>query len=211
MILELGTLGTKVRNDPNLQITLLRGVTEYWKNEQQPEPPHDPHLKQRFSHQKKLGWKQLLYGRFTKKWASEFERLYQRNHHHPSPITGKQWVSQSIRIIWRHVLEMWKTRCEDEHGKTPEEQYTAERTKLLTHVRAIYQQANTIPTDTRQQIMKEQEQDVNKKTNSQIQRWIALVLPIIRIELKHKTWQQKLRTHDIRQYFQTKPPKLKPN
>jgi hypothetical protein len=117
LAIELGSFGTKTKNDPNLQNALIRGTTEYWKEDQQPEPPPTPQLQQLFSHQQKLGWKQLLYGRFSKKWAAEYERLHMHNHHQPSPISGKQWVSQAIRIIWRHVLEIWKTRCEDEHGK----------------------------------------------------------------------------------------------
>jgi hypothetical protein len=203
---ELGALGTKMKTDPNLQNLLINGLTKYWQNEQTPTPPRDPQLKQLFYHQRKIGWKQLMYGRFSTKWAAAFETLYTKNHHQPSP-SGKTWVTQVIRTTWRHLLEMWKARCEDEHGKTTEEKYSAKRTILLIKVRSIYESANQIPNRTRHQIMQQQEQDICQKKNQQIEQWVALVLPIVQMELRARKTQANQNTQDIRTFFNPKPPK----
>jgi hypothetical protein len=43
------------------------------------------------------------------------------------------WVTQLIRIIWKYVLAMWTSRNDDEHGRTPEERYTAKHQRLSSH------------------------------------------------------------------------------
>jgi hypothetical protein len=62
--------------------------------------------------QRELGWKQLLWGRYTTKWSDEYDR-------ETNTSDGHKWIGNMILLVWAHIQKRWTDRCETASIENP--------------------------------------------------------------------------------------------
>jgi hypothetical protein len=102
---------SKVNSTP-IQAELTKILTAILNNRQ---PILPPKYKNIADDQKKIGWKQMIYGRFSKLWADEYEE-------ETETADGTKWVSKNIIMVWKHIRTRWESRCEMVHDESTEGQ-----------------------------------------------------------------------------------------
>jgi hypothetical protein len=69
--------------------------------------------------QQRIGWRHFIRGRLSIEWGKFInlhliqEKLYD--------ISAEKWASDLLSINWKHILKIWRERCLEVHGSTPEE------------------------------------------------------------------------------------------
>ena len=99
---------------PDTTRLLLLGL-QHW-----PHPPiipskYPPIFKHLLQRQKQIGWKHLLYGRFTTEWIYIHEST--ANSTNSKHNDGERWLIELIIIIWTNLRDRWKQRndvCHDD-------------------------------------------------------------------------------------------------
>jgi hypothetical protein len=96
-------------------VNLITSSIMHWRTTEQPEIPTTlpPQYHQLFQAQQKIGWNQIIKGRFANEWQLTLAITQEGD--------TKNWVTYCIRIILQGVFEVWKLRCDQEHGNTTED------------------------------------------------------------------------------------------
>jgi hypothetical protein len=89
--------------------------------------------------QKRIGWHQLLLGKFVKEWRSvqeaylEATKTPQKIHNH-----GVRWTCHVIHAIWREVRPLWDIQNDARHGKDKEAQYARQSEQAARETEWLY-------------------------------------------------------------------------
>jgi hypothetical protein len=103
--------------------TLTEGLMSYFHDTPyQFEGPED--IQHLALEQERIGWHQLLFGKFVKEWRTVQEAYLAATktplkiHNH-----GVRWTCHLIHAIWREVRQLWDIRNEARHGKDKDARY----------------------------------------------------------------------------------------
>ncbi|KAI2494586.1 hypothetical protein MHU86_19956 [Fragilaria crotonensis] len=89
--------------------------------------------------QAKIGWRQMLQGRFSKAW-SDIQQRYHELTFPTQQYTPDKWQVGLIQKIWEHRHKVWILRNEDLHGRDIRSRQQAERKEIQRQLHAIYSQ-----------------------------------------------------------------------
>jgi hypothetical protein len=83
-----------------------------------------------------IGWKHLLFGRFSLEWARIQEGYTCTEKLDPKFYNGKAWTTKVTKLIWRAFRALWLLRNADLHGITLacEPAKRARLAPLVTHI-----------------------------------------------------------------------------
>ena len=106
--------------------------------------------------QKAIGWKQLIFGRWSQQWGLAYVDLWKEaqkkssnTHNIFPPVSAEEWISSNIVIIWHTFQAIWTQRNEAKHGSksdsTSRDQLKRER--LTAEVNSLYYQRHLISTE----------------------------------------------------------------
>ena len=101
---------------PEVTQAIISGL-ETWRSGDRIQTPNFslPYLSEAFTAQNKIGWKGLLYGFTSTKWASAQHLHLQFK---KRKITGERWVAALIRKLWETIWAMWRFRNSLVHNQT---------------------------------------------------------------------------------------------
>lgn len=137
---ELHTTIKNIQLDPILIYYIIL-ATDQWRTIKTPPIPefcNDEYL-ELYNDQCQLGWNQILYGRFTKKWVN-----IQNAHNTNETLDGVAIMSKTIKAIYKIITNMWKFRCDMKYRLTPSQNITFCTRILLPKVHEIYSQRHLL-------------------------------------------------------------------
>jgi transcriptional regulator of met regulon len=88
------------------------------------------------SQQATIGWKQLLKGRITQEW----KKIQQETMlgHETKHRNAQTWATTIIQTIFEHVLQLWKIRNEDRHGRDWQTTRKAAKEQVVRELEQLY-------------------------------------------------------------------------
>ena len=123
--------------------------------------------KKLYLEQTTIGWQQVLYGRLTKTWVD-----IQNDYLHESTSKGLEIISTAITLLFKVILNRWKTRCHHQHGKCPQSNENLREHVLLPKVRQLYAASEQMSVNKRQYFNISITNIVQKPTKS-LRQWIT--------------------------------------
>jgi hypothetical protein len=90
--------------------------------------------------QNNIGWNHFIRGRLSIEWGNIVQSHLETNQ--IKNMSAEKWGSDLLFINWKHILKIWRERCEEVHGKTPEQIEKSSKARLLEEIRHI-QSSNT--------------------------------------------------------------------
>ena len=171
--------------------------------------PHEQHeTNDDFDHiratQETIGWKQLLFGRFSRKWAEaqdrHLESMRQQDETTKKALknqSGHKWLVAIIRKIWQSLYKLWLSRNEDLHGQDPNNSKQLKK-RLKQRIDSLYELKNNISATDRH-IYPEKE-IIQQGSNRTMQSWLNYAETFITNALQQEQTRIKIGHKDIRQY-----------
>ena len=164
--------------DPLLKVILIRGLQAGRRGRKEISMDDIPvHYKQLVISQQTLGWEQLWYARWSKKWG-EWQEQYLRDEE-MSMEKPREWITQAIRSILTSVHERWKLRGKTLDGETHNQQERSTRERL----ERMYEMREKLPRRYRFLL----EKDIGERRSMgprALQRWIRMTEPLLRKGLR---------------------------
>jgi hypothetical protein len=77
-----------------------------------------PDLNLAETQQSDIGWKHFIRGQLTIEWGNIIHRHLQKEN--ITNMNAEKWGSDLLYINWKHILKIWRVRCKELHGTTPE-------------------------------------------------------------------------------------------
>ena len=145
--------------------------------------------------QQQIGWKQMLYGRYSQHWLTAI-------HQQEPPINGQKLITRIIYLTWQQVIAIWHVRNSHLHPPTPQ---NTDRTRLRDTIQQILHDAHKHPHLAAMVGHVDIEQLMNQPTKT-IQQFITRSHDHIRDFDQAAATRARLHTHDIRTYFQQQAP-----
>ena len=140
MLEELREFCMKTMVTGELTHLLVEGI--YWSLQDSPlenvsQYPHS--LQSIIQSQESIGWDQLFSGRFSMQWRTlHHQQLQERGYQINRINSGIPWVTSIIRILWKHIHQVWIHRNQVRHGATFSEQLEKQRQLCVAEVSLYY-------------------------------------------------------------------------
>jgi hypothetical protein len=97
----------------------------------------NPEMNKASKEQCNIGWKHFLRGRLTIKWGYIMQQHLDKEKIHS--MSAEKWGSDLLSINRKHILKIWKERCENLHSttSTTEQIETNKKLRLYEEIRNI--------------------------------------------------------------------------
>ncbi|KAI2495162.1 hypothetical protein MHU86_19347 [Fragilaria crotonensis] len=132
----------KTHTYPPIRILLITTMQSWLSGEDNPRIERDQYpadMSSIIRQQAKIGWRQMLQGRFSKAW-SDIQQRYHELTFPTQQYTPDKWQVGLIQKIWEHRHKVWILRNEDLHGRDIRSRQQAERKEIQRQLHAIYSQ-----------------------------------------------------------------------
>jgi hypothetical protein len=191
------------KNIDHRLIKLITTAVSQWRTTSKPEMPNNlpPKFHQLFLAQSTIGWNHIIYGRFANEWQLTLDS---RQDGSPS-----NWVPYCIRIVLQEIFEVWKLRCDHEHGKNQEDTRKRALDRLTPQVERLFDYQNAIDqTDTH--LFSKPKEDILLAPTPVIENWIFKTSLRIRDSIRRRRQKEKNTILPIHPFF-TNHTSQKPN
>jgi len=141
LLKDLITVCQETDVSEDLQLLLINGISDYLQDCHLEFPQQYPDaLQDLINEQYLIGWDQFMMGRPSKLWCSiHQEQLQRRGIAHTPFNSGPGWMTQLIRVIWKHVHAVWIARNLARHGRDLADQHLKQRQKCIDEIHCYYQ------------------------------------------------------------------------
>jgi hypothetical protein len=184
----------------NIQSILTQAIISTANNDKIQLPDNYKQLEIR---QKRIGFDQLLIGRYATNWAEEYNR-------ETNTTLGQIWISNTIFKIWEHQQQRWHER-----NKIADEEINKNNNKCETtdnKIKDLYSQQSQLDNIDQQAMAMPLEDRLQTTTSSKIQ-WIKHTKEIVKQGIRRNKCKTIKEHRSIRKYFNTEktgsPPKCK--
>eukprot|EP00957_Ditylum_brightwellii_P072589 5516170-Ditylum_brightwellii.AAC.3 len=131
--------------DPALYLLMNVGITrtpiEQIKNKN-PLVPWKNYSKL-IESQNRLGWKQIIYGRFSRDWKSHQRwHLAKMDEKHQTDATG--WQRHVATTMWKILCLRWKARNSTIHKGNKANSYRVQRQQFLNRIMNLYKEEENV-------------------------------------------------------------------
>jgi len=151
-----------------------------------------PPLRRPIQQQTRLGWEQLYQGRVATGWAQAIDKI------HPElQLTGEQVMTHLSKIIWKFILETWKTRNNHLHQNAGDLNLPNYRQAAIN----LYDQRHLIPPDAQEALYRLPLEKILEQPAPRLQQWTKRGLAYFNQQLQAAKIQAKINTPDIRTFF----------
>jgi hypothetical protein len=140
----LRTLGESLitnRTQPDIALILLQGICGALSNHRfQMNPDNrEPSFRALVNSQNKIGWHQLLNGRFSKQWTQiQDQHLLDDIDNDHEKQSGDRWLKLTLHHMWTHLWKVWLNRNDDLHGHENDEKERKRIEQLRFRVLALH-------------------------------------------------------------------------
>jgi len=188
---NLQELSIKHQVDLHIHQLWWLGMKSIIHSSPQPEQELYPTRFQRiFKAQKKIGWKQLYYGRIAKEWIKV---LQQHDHKQTNAI---QYYTQVLTITWTGLLQLWKLRNKDNNAA-----HIHHPANMDSDLTGIFSTWHWLSQQAQDRIFKLTREELQNKPKEYIKKWIINSTLYIHNELKTAEKQQCINNNDICQFL----------
>ena len=147
---ELRKQADKTDTDPVLLEILLEGVQRWFNQEPFHMNRYENRYRDLFRSQRKIGWLQLLHGRWSQDWRQLQDQYLCRTNKAKSKVNhGSAWVLGLIKVIWSQCYAAWLLRNDDRHGKEDDEQRQIQLDQAQRRIEVLYLLKPLCPISTR--------------------------------------------------------------
>jgi hypothetical protein len=166
-----------------LQDILVTGIHSWIHGLPFPTHQYPPDWQELIDGQSRIGWKQLLLGRFSVKWQ-EYQEQHLRINKKPFTNSnhGPLWLSNLIIRIWNHchVLSS-ESRNKDKHGHDAKTEQAAGLAQVKRRMAVMYELKNRcFPLDRSKWFHSTLEEHITKESHLyQQQAWLETYEPMI--------------------------------
>jgi hypothetical protein len=169
-------------------VDLVKNSIMYWRTTEQPEIPTTlpPQYHQLFQAQQKIGWNHLIKGGFANKWQLTLDTTREGD--------TKNWVTYCVRIIRQGVFEVWKLRCEKEHGTTKEDIRQRALNRLTPQVSQLFDQKENIDQSDAHLFNKSKEEILLAPT-AIIENWVFKTSIRVKDSIKRRRQKEKTQSY----------------
>ena len=162
---------------------------------------YKPYMKL-INEQRRIGWKQLRYGRWSRKWA-EYQYRYQyimrkEGETRTEPDEYPKWIGAVIQELWKHQRRRWNNRNQQAYNT---EKPNPTRINCLKKIKALYSKRNKLQHQD-QFIFEILIEQWETQSVTQMKGWIKRNKPYIKHCVKMEYELVKLNASDITKYFQ---------
>ena len=123
----------EIRTGPQVRTLLVAKLRAVLDGEQPEAVPVDPSLQEIAHQQDKIGWEQLMRGRFGQAWNS---------HGRTRPGTAGQkhgnWTTEIITFIFEQWWKLWELRNQDRHGRDYATRLQAQALQVTHELQTFY-------------------------------------------------------------------------
>jgi len=144
-------------------------------------------------HQNSLGWKQILYGRYSTQWVSAM-------HQQTPPINGQHFLTKVIVLTWTQIVALWSLRNRHQH---PPATTNMDRSRLRNLVQQIIHEAQQDP-HLEALVGHIQIDRLMSRPTKQIHHFINRSNDHIRAHKQAVETRAQLNNHDIRNFYSKK-------
>ena len=196
-LLQLNAHLEKTHTYEELRLALVDGVRFELDNVPQEERPWGA----RHIHHK-LTFHDLLCGRVTQLLVRQMDD-HLRECAENKKLNGQLWAKKLIMFIWRHLHEVWKTRCQQQHDLdgTKRDKYRSEMAQK--RIKMLYEYKYKVLAYDRNEIFTQDSQELCKKPVKVMEDWITTHEEWIRRAKRLADKQTKMGIKDIRSYFKS--------
>jgi hypothetical protein len=146
-------------------------------------------MEQLFQTQGHIGWNHIIYGRFANEWTN--------------PLFGstKKWLQYTIRILFQQIYEVWKARCDVNHGNSERDTRKRDLLRLTPKITKMYNLQDQIDQTDRNIFSKTSDQLLELPTNC-IENWLFKAKLRIQNSIKLRKLKERNITQQIHPFFQ---------
>ena len=166
--------------------------------------PTDPVSEEVIRTQEKVGWDQLLLGRFVLSWATcqqEFIRELPENEI-PKGYSGSVWVAAVSTDIFDFVHKVWLERNQDKHGKDSHEKEIRLLERATLQTKVLYSFRNDVLPRHHSLFYDNFNEHVDKESSSAgMLQWVYTWGPVIRSSVQSAATLGVTRMRSIHSYF----------
>jgi hypothetical protein len=186
------------QSDPILKKLIICAIVE-WRNTPQPELPDflPSHYHELFHSQSRIGWDHFLQGRWTTHWVKHHDEHAKLN---KVKTNGETWASTSLRQIWENLYEVWKQRCNLQHGNQQHSRREATIRRLEPRVRAIYGLKDRLDHQDRE-VLSRPIQDILALHPTTLEKWVFRTEQFVRKGVARAKKREKYEIRSITQFF----------
>ena len=139
-----------------------------------------PPLARLVAQQTLIGWDQLFLGRFALTWSSLQDLHLSSLGISSSFISGRVFVTGTIKLIFSHTFSLWLRRNEDVHGRDSATREAAACVLAQREIRCLYAHRLSVPTEIQQVFYSTPDEHFQlHTTSSSLQAWLATWAPVI--------------------------------
>ena len=162
--------------------------------------------------QNKVGWNQVMLGRFVTEWrriqARYSERITQptraTNSEIQSKRTPEQWLIGLISVLWDQWYLLWDDRNHDLHGRDAQQRQSQLRQEVQRQLREIYAKQQFMDPNVRALLLRDPEAH-NTQSLQVTVNWLRMNAPIFRENIKKVRRMALKGVRSIRTYFHPLP------
>jgi hypothetical protein len=151
--------------------------------------------------QTKIGWNQLLKGRWSTEWVKHLETT--------NPTKGERTAIAILTQIWNVTLTLWTDRC-DKHDTQDNNKTSTAHLDFTQQIAAIYDQKSKLDLVDKQPLNQPFE-TITAMPHHLLKRWIKCTESFVKEGLQGTKRRIKLNNHTITNFFLPRLPHHPPN
>jgi hypothetical protein len=182
------------KNVDHRLIKLITTSITLWRTTSHPEIPITLPVKyhQLFHAQSRIGWDHIIKGRFANEWQHALDTQTEGN--------TRNWVTYCIRITLLDIFEVWKLRCDQEHGTNQEDTRQRALARLTPQVARLFEQRKDID-QSDAHLFSKSEDDILIAPTAIIENWIFKTSLRVRDSIRRRRMKEKNTIRPIHPYF----------
>ena len=151
--------------------------------------------------QNKIGWRQILRGRFSQEWQ-RIQNAYYMTHRTKLAFkrTGKRWQQQFISVIWSSWFQLWSSSIGEVHGTNAETRAVAQEREVGRQLTEIYAPRAFMEPEAEALLDSDPETHMQRPTQV-TKNWLATTGPVIRRSVKRIKKVSLQGVQSLRTYF----------
>jgi hypothetical protein len=136
-VTELNSYLSQNHTPPRVKHIILQNLNQFLEstNDESELEIDNTDIQKAQTQQSIIGWRHFLRGRLSINWGKAVSNhLFREKLYH---ISAEKWAADLLLINWKHILKIWRERCIEVHGNSPNEIEQKTMNRCLKEIRHI--------------------------------------------------------------------------